>query len=287
MSHDDYFTIKQGVSNSDLSHKQELYFNNNLRSLKDIRLKSGVLSKPFLRDLNPNSVNLAALPIFSDETITNTKLALNKDLNFFPNELIVESADEGYEPTKHLNYLYYLNYKNLLSGLFNSTQPLSYTTVFDNFRSDYEDPYLYIDGSNSSSKVDNLNILDSQNELNNNTKLSNPFKLRSTVKNSIVTYSAIQKVFRSRFDEGRSNTRLGDFSNSFVKHPYITDNRVKYEAILGKNKEAFLEPTLYNHTSKINLSSIPSVFYSNNIYFMDLPFLVSMKSDPTRYLWFD
>jgi hypothetical protein len=27
--------------------------------------------------------------------------------------------------------------------------------------------------------------------------------------------------------------------------------------------------------------------YSNNIYFMDLPFLMSMKSDPSRYLWFD
>jgi hypothetical protein len=118
----------------------------------------------------------------------------------------------------------------------------------------------------------------------NNLKLSNPFKLRSTVKNAIVTYNAIQKVFRSRFDEGRSNARLEDFSNSFVKHPYITDSRTNYESLLGKNKESFLKTSLYNQTQKLNYSTLSPLFFSNNIYFMDLPFMVSMKSDPSRYL---
>jgi hypothetical protein len=126
-------------------------------------------------------------------------------------------------------------------------------------------------------------ILDSHSNL----KLSNPFKLRSTTKNAIVTYNAIQKVFRSRFDEGRSNARLEDFSNSYVKHPYITDSRVNYESLLGKNKEAFFKTNLYNQTNKLNFSDLLEVYYSNNIYFLDLPFLTSMKSDPSRYLWFD
>jgi len=129
--------------------------------------------------------------------------------------------------------------------------------------------------------------LDINSDVTNNLKLSNPFKLRSTVKNAIVNYSAIQKVFRSRFDEGRSNARLEDFSNSYVKHPYITDSRVKYESLLGKNKESFLQLNFYNHSNKLNFSNLSSLFFSNNIYFMDLPFLVSMKSDPSRYLWFD
>jgi hypothetical protein len=100
----------------------------------------------------------------------------------------------------------------------------------------------------------------------------------------MVTYSAIQKVFRSRFDEGRSNARLEDFSSSYVKHPYLTDSRVSYESLLGKNKESFLKPNFYNQTNKPNYSNLSPLFYSNNIYFMDLPFLVSMKSDPSRYL---
>jgi hypothetical protein len=118
-------------------------------------------------------------------------------------------------------------------------------------------------------------------------RLSNPLKLRSTVKNAIVTYNAIQKVFRSRFDEGRSNARLEDFSNSYIKHPFLTDNRVSYESMLGKNKEFFLKINLYNHSPKLNFSNLTMINYSNNIYFMDLPFLMSMKSDPSRYLWFD
>jgi hypothetical protein len=157
--------------------------------------------------------------------------------------------------------------------------------VFDSFRADYEDPFLYND---EMGEVTNSDIfLNQENDVNNNLRLSNPFKLRSTVKNAIVTYNAIQKVFRSRFDEGRSNARLEDFANSFVKHPYISDSRVSYESLLGKNKESFLKTNLYNQTLTLNYSDLSPIFYSNNIYFMDLPFLVSMKSDPSRYLWFD
>jgi hypothetical protein len=154
--------------------------------------------------------------------------------------------------------------------------------VFNSFRADYEDPYVYAEDSNLDTS--SLYSTDTQTDLNNSLKLSNPFKVRSTVKNAMVTYNAIQKVFRSRFDEGRSNARLEDFSNSYVKHPYLTDSRINYESLLGKNKESFLKVNLYNQTQKLNFSNLSNVFYSNNIYFMDLPFMVSMKSDPSRYL---
>jgi hypothetical protein len=200
--------------------------------------------------------------------------------------MIVDSSDETYESSKYLNYLYYLNYKNVINNLSNNIQPLSYATVFDSFRSDYEDPFLYNDDMNTNQSEPFLNTTSTL-DTNSTLKLSNPFKLRSTVKNSIVTYNAIQKVFRSRFDEGRSNARLEDFSNSYVKHPYLTDSRPNYESLLGKNKESFLKVNLYNQTNKLNYSNISPLFYSNNIYFMDLPFMLSMKSDPSRYLWFD
>jgi hypothetical protein len=282
---DEYFSIKNNVYNTDLSNKQEALFNNNLRFIKDLKIKSGTLLKPFIKDLNAGTVNCSSLPIFSDEPINNTRSMLLKDLNLFPNDLIMESNEESYESAKYINYLYFLNYKNIINGFFNGVQPISYATIFDSFRSDYEDPYLYI-GDQLNSDLDNFSQ-QTLTDVNNNLKLSNPFKLRSTVKNSIVTYSAIQKVFRSRFDEGRSNARLEDFSNSYVKHPNITDSRSNYESLLGKNKESFLQLNFYNHTNKLNFSNLSSIFFSNNVYFMDLPFLVSMKSDPSRYLWFD
>lgn len=64
------------------------------------------------------------------------------------------------------------------------------------------------------SDLNNLNIVNSMDD-----RVSNPLKLRSTAKNSMVTYSAIQKVFKSRLDEGRSNARLQDISNSY--NPYL------------------------------------------------------------------
>jgi hypothetical protein len=258
-------------------------YNNLLRSVKDNKIKSGLLCKTFLTDTNVNAKNTYSLPIFSEESITDPKLTSLKDFSSFANEMVVDNIDETYESSKYLNYLYFLNYKNLLNNSTNAIHPLSYATVFDSFRSDYEDPFLYTDNFNNLSDSSNIEDID----VNNNLKLSNPFKLRSTVKNAIVTYNAIQKVFRSRFDEGRSNARLEDFSNSFVKHPYMTDSRIGYESLLGKNKESFLKSNLYNQTNKLNYSLLSSIFYSNNIYFMDLPFMVSMKSDPSRYLWFD
>jgi hypothetical protein len=281
---DEYFLIKQNTTNSDFFKKQENLYNTVFRQVKDNKIKSGISSKTFLTDTNLNSKNLYSLPIFSEESIVSPNLTNLKDFNAFPNEIVIDNSDEVYESSKYINYLYYANYKNIINNTINNTQPVSYASVFDNFRSDYEDPFLYADNFNDNlSDPTQSEILD----VNNNLKLSNPFKLRSTVKNAMVTYNAIQKVFRSRFDEGRSNARLEDFSNSFVKHPYITDNRINYESLLGKNKESFVKTIYYNQTQKLNYSNILPLFYSNNIYFMDLPFLVSMKSDPSRYLWFD
>jgi hypothetical protein len=285
---DEYFTIKQNVSSTDFFKKQEVLYNNTFRAAKDSRLKSGFLSKTFLTDTNSNAKNLYSLSIFSEEGILDPKLLSLKDFSLFSNEMLVDGTDEAYESSKYLNYLYYSNYKNIINNTSNSINPLSYLTVFDSFRSDYEDPFLYVDDVNfNNSQNADLMGYGSDLDFNTNVKLSNPFKIRSTTKNAIVTYNAIQKVFRSRFDEGRSNARLEDFSNSFVKHPYLTDSRVNYESLLGKNKESFLKPNFFNQTQKLNYSSLLPIFYSTNIYFMDLPFLVSMKSDPSRYLWFD
>jgi hypothetical protein len=102
--------------------------------------------------------------------------------------------------------------------------------------------------------VSNQNFID----LNDSSELrfSNPLKLRSTAKNSIVTYSAIQKVFKSRFDEGRSNARLQDISNSYNKHLFISEPKSSYESLLGKNKDSFFSINNYNQELTNNFNDI-------------------------------
>lgn len=117
--------------------------------------------------------------------------------------------------------------------------------------------------------------------------MSNPLKLRSTARNSIVTYNAIQKVFKSRFDEGRSNSRIQDISNSYTPYPFLSAPKAPYESLLGKNTENFFKPTLYV-TKPLVAYSVENININLlNTYFTDLPFLVSKFSDASRHLWFD
>jgi hypothetical protein len=123
--------------------------------------------------------------------------------------------------------------------------------------------------------------------LNTEFRFNNYINLRSSVRNSIVSYNAIQKVFRARFDEGRSNTKLSDFSNFYSKHPYITSTRVPYENLLGKNKENFFKINFYKNSFFKSFNGNYDLISSLNFYFYDFPFLLAFKSDASRYLWFD
>jgi len=129
-----------------------------------------------------------------------------------------------------------------------------------------------------------LSSIDSNSTNINELRLSNPLKLRSTAKNSMVTYSAIQKVFKSRFDEGRSNARLQDVSNSFTPYMFLSASKSPYEGMLSKNKDSFFTTNNYNQTFKSQLNPLYSLYNNNNTYFTNLPFLISTQSDSSRYL---
>jgi hypothetical protein len=133
----------------------------------------------------------------------------------------------------------------------------------------------------------NSNSLDSNSVINssvNDLRIANPLKLRSTAKNSIITYSAIQKVFKSRFDEGRSNARLQDVSNSYTPYMFLSAPKSSYEGMLSKNKDSFFTTNNYNQTLKVNINPLYSLHNNLNTYFTNLPFLVSTQSDSSRYL---
>jgi tellurite resistance-related uncharacterized protein len=54
--------------------------------------------------------------------------------------------------------------------------------------------------------------------------------------------------------------------------------------MLGKNRESFFNVNSYNQHMVENFNTSYGVWNSLNTFFTDLPFLISMKSDPSRYL---
>ena len=278
-SHDDYLNILQSTKDYTLFKKQEEIYNLTNRQKK---FKSSLLSKPLFSDLNIKSTT-NSLPIFSDETVLDPSLLNLSNFFNFSNETTSDSFDDSYENFKFINHIFYLNYKNLVQLNTSLVNPLSYTQVIDNFRPDYEDNSWYM--NNSSQKNETYQMDQSLND--SDLRVTNAMKLRSSTRSAIVTYNAIQKVFKSRFDEGRSNARLQDFSNSYVSHPFLTEKKSPYEAMLAKNTDSFFNVNHYKQSLTQTFNSNASIWNSLNTYFIDVPFLLSMKSDPSRYLWFD
>lgn len=121
----------------------------------------------------------------------------------------------------------------------------------------------------------------------NSSRFSNPIALRRSAKSSLVTYQAYQKVFKLRYEEGRAHVRLLDFADSKVTQPYTTEQKIKYEKMLGKTRLQFYNTsaTILNLLPTFNAAS--NLFNSLNSYFFEFPFLEGVTNDPTRHIWFD
>jgi hypothetical protein len=103
----------------------------------------------------------------------------------------------------------------------------------------------------------------------------------------MVTYQAFQKVFKMRYEEGRAHVRLTDFADSAITQPYTTEQKIKYEKMLGKTRMQH-----YNTTFNVNkllpvFNDVAGLTNSLNYYFFDFPFLDGVTNDPTRHVWFD
>ena len=281
-AHDEYLNSFQDAQEARYLTKQETLFNLENRSKES---KTGLVCKSFLS--NPTAFNSSyPLPLFSEDSSSDLSLTALKNFESFSAETSVDAMDDTYENLKHFNYIHHASYKNLFMGSSLSIAPVSYSQILDTFTSSYDERATHSDNvSFDSVEVSSLEDIDFQSNVGH--RATNPLKLRSSAKNSLITYNALQKVFKSRFDEGRSNARLQDFSNSAVAHPFVTAKRTPYESLLAKNTESFYATNNYVNALNTNFSELFSVWGSLNVYFADLPFLVSMKSDPSRYLWFD
>ena len=184
--------------------------------------------------------------------------------------------------------------------------PRSYLSTFNHFRSDYSD-FIWQRSDNSGTLAPLLSLINSptlQNSdsstivsglassqdglsLGSDLRLSNPVTLRSSVRNSIVNYNAFQKVFKPRLDEGRAHVQSSSFADLGLKQPFISDSKVPYLKLLGKNRDSFFETPLYYASTHKNFNSAPALLDSLNTPMYDFPFLLAKTSDTMRFTWVD
>lgn len=208
--------------------------------------------------------------------IDNTAL---KNLIYYSNDFSVEQTEQGYNNFKNLKFFHHFFYKSLVLSQYNSNFPTSYTHVFDSFNSTVDEgDWDVLIGGNIKNSTEGYLLPEKK------TNKVNPFKLRKTTKNSIVAYNSIQKVYKSRFDDGRANLNFNNFFNSYQTQSYLTESKINYEKILGKNKESFFNIDSYNNLFKNLNSEFTTAYNLNNSVFINIPFLLSMKSDASRYL---
>jgi hypothetical protein len=202
------------------------------------KFKFKYIYKPFIK-INYKNKLFTELPVYSEELFNKPSILNTKNFISFNNELNLDSLENNYELLKNIKLLYNTSYQNVNLNTTDFLPPIIYSSVINAFRADFDE------GSWDFNQE--LNLEDSTSvSTNSKLGLTNTLKLRSTAKNSIVTYNAIQKVYKSRFDEGRANTNFSIFQNSFTNYPFLTESKTSYENLLGKNKESFFNTNLYN-----------------------------------------
>lgn len=289
----DYLNIADIQKQSTKVFSNEIDFENKFDIQDYVNDKNIIPSVTFFKDYSSFG-KIYSNYIQSDDFITKPNLLNLKNFDLITFSDSINALDDSYLSFKQLSNLF--NNYSFTSLNTNSTfnYPQSYISVLNNFRGDFIDFSWYVDNLFSrNNNLENQNFSltdysnDSQSLLSNTTRFTNPITLRSTARNSIVTYGALQKVFRSVLEENRSNLRLTTFSNLGINQPFISGDRVPFEKLLGKNKENFYNTNFYFNKKFNVFNDLASTNHLLNIYFFDFPFLLSLTSSVSRYMWFD
>ena len=291
-NHTDYLTIADSANKSQVTPlvttiRKPFFasFNTNLEA------NTNPLTAPTLKDLSLTG-NYYTNSIYFDDLTSPSNLILTNDFSYTPLSTNLFSNDESYEAWNGFRNTFSQNANYSLKVGTTFTKPQSYLNTINAFRANFED-FNWFDSStlpNSLPSLQDTFLLNPQPFADHDeggTRVSNPLSLRSSARNSIVTFNALQKVFRARFEEGRSNASLQQFSELKAHQPLLTPDRVSYENMLGKTRNSFFDTTFYNYNILEVLNTLSAYTSSLNFNFFDFPFLLSGKSDMARYMWFD
>ena len=162
----------------------------------------------------------------------------------------------------------------------------SYASVFNTFRSDFLDFNWQLATSNPNTSTPELADFDGSSH-GNDVRLSNPATLRLSVRNSIVNSNAFQKVFKARLDESRAHVQASSFADLGSRQPFLSDTKVPYLQLLGKNRNSFFESPLALSSSHDFYTNTAPLVEALNTPAFAFPFLSSKTSDTSRFTWID
>lgn len=112
--------------------------------------------------------------------------------------------------------------------------------------------------------------------------------LRQSASEMVADYKSLQKVYKLRFDDQRSHLDIKTISNSKAYQLDLNSTMPKFDQILNKNSNKVFLTTTYSIKNLNNNNFYKTYLYNKiNNYSFDFPFLISLQSDQSRYIWFD
>jgi hypothetical protein len=95
--------------------------------------------------------------------------------------------------------------------------------------------------------------------------------VRKPLRNLSITYNAIHKVFRTRFDENRAHVNVNNFTLSKPEIPFIADKKILFEKAISKTKISYMSYNYYKNNI-LPLSNLLSQSYNSlNYYYYEFP----------------
>ena len=255
-------------------------------SVLGLDLTNQSLLAPLSKDLSLLG-DAYATSVQMDDYISNPSQQSLIDYSLVPSVADLNDLDFSASEVKSLERLADDNSGAVVSVFDFNLLPRSYVSVFNNFRSDF-DSFSFqsenrVSPNLSATDLEMNPVYADGSVVGSQARLSNPATLRSSVRNSIVNYNAFQKVFKPRFDELRSHTQTVSFGAMSEKQPFLTDSKVPYLNLLGKNRDSFFTTPVYTKTLGANLNPYSGLIDSLNAPMYDFPFLVAKTSDTTRF----
>jgi hypothetical protein len=286
----DYITLNKESKLSPTSTPKDLTLRECLtNSNLGTDVLTATLSTNTLKDLS--SVGRSyGVGIQMEEYSLNPQTTSTMSFSMLPFYSELGEVDDSFTGFKQLPYIFTKSNSpnlTLYSSLFGTS---SYISVFNAFRSDFIDfgwqPSLNLSGV-SASTPESLLLEGEGSSAGLDVRLSNPATLRSSVRNSIVNSNAFQKVFKARLDEGRANVQSDSFSDLGLRQPFLSDKKIPYLQLLGKNRNSFFETPLFLTTAFDSYNTSSPLIASLNTPTYSFPFLLARTSDTTRFTWID
>ena len=283
----DYMTLSKEVrSDSSLTPKEVSLHNCSLVDALGSEYAVIPLYANVLKDLSSVGNCYGTTTQMEDYSLDPSKLS-SSNFAFLPFYSELNDIDDTFTNFKNLSYVF-----DKASTPFITLSPLSfgarsYISLFNTFRSDFSDftwhSYNPTPSLNHSASFEE----GSGTSLGQDIRLSNTATLRSSVRNSIVNSNAFQKVFKARLDEGRAHVQADSFADLALRQPFLSDVRVPYLQVLGKNRTSFFETPLFKTNSFELYNVLTPLYQSLNSPMYAFPFLLSRVSDTSRFSWID